>query len=57
MKKLGLLFMFVAMIMVSCSLDDNSNEMESIFNDAEASDVNNEMDPEMVAVPNLPTAV
>ena len=57
MKKLGLLCMLVAMIMVSCSLDDNSNEMESIFNDAEVSDVNNEMDPEMVAVPNLPTAV
>ena len=49
--------MLVAMIMVSCSLDDNSNEMESIFNDAEVFDVNNEMDPEMVAVPNLPTAV
>lgn len=57
MKKLGLLCMLVAMIMVSCSLDDNSNDMQSIFNDTEVPDNNFETDPEMVSVPNLPTAV
>ena len=57
MKKLGLLCMLVAMIMVSCSLDDNSIDMQSIFNDTEVPDNNFETDPEMVSVPNLPTAV
>lgn len=57
MKKLGLLCMLVAMIMVSCSLDDNSIDMQSIFYDTEASDDYVETNPEMVAVPNLPTAV
>lgn len=57
MKKLGLLCMLVAMIMVSCSQDDNSIDMQSIFYDTEAPDDNIEKDPEMVTVPNLPTAV
>ena len=57
MKKIGFVCMLVAMIMVSCSVDDNSNDMQSIFNETEAPDNNKEMDPEMVAVPNLPTAV
>lgn len=57
MKKIGFVCMLVAMIMMSCSVDDNSNDMQSIFNETEAPDNNKEMDPEMVAVPNLPTAV
>ena len=57
MKKIGLLCMLVAMIMVSCSLDDNSIDMQSIFYDTEALDDNIEKNPEMVTVPNLPTAV
>ena len=57
MKKLGFLCMLVAMIMVSCSLNDNSIDMQSIFNDTEVPDNNFERDPEMVSVPNLPTAV
>ena len=57
MKKISLLCMLVTMIMISCSVDDNNIDMQSIFNDAEAFDNNFETDPEMVSVPNLPTAV
>ena len=57
MKKLGLLCLLVAMIMASCSRDDDSIDMQSIFNDTEVSDDNIKTDPEMVTVPNLPTAV
>lgn len=57
MKKFGLLWMLVAMIMVSCTNNDNGIDMPSVFNDTETPDNNFEKDPAMVAVPNLPTAV
>lgn len=57
MKRLDLLCTLVAMIMVSCSHNDNSIGLESYFNGTEASYDNIETNPEMVTVHNLPTAV
>ena len=57
MKRLDLLCTLVAIIMVSCSHNDNSIGLESYFNGTEASYDNIKTNPEMVTVHNLPTAV